>query len=97
MVRLYCLDDAGRQRGASIDGANRHVLNRMPHRPLLDSDGANWAHRPYFRRARTDPGHLQVTRPYLSLTGSYMCVTLSQVTRIGRSDSILCCDLEYPL
>lgn len=97
MVRLYRLDVTGRQQGASIDGGNRHVLNRMPHRPLLDSAGANWAHRPYFRRARSDPGNVQVTRPYLSLTGSYMCVTLSQVTRVEQDESILCCDLEYPL
>jgi len=96
-VRLYVLDAGGRQVGGNVDGANSRIRSRSPHKPLLNSEGANWAHRPYFRRARLNRAEMQITRPYLSLTGAFMCVTLSQAAEFGGREFVVCCDLEYPL
>ena len=96
-VHLYVLDTDGLQVGGNVHGANRQIHARSPHKPLINGEGAKWAHRPYFRRARLHRHELQVTRPYLSLTGAFMCVTLSQSTDVGGREYVVCCDLEYPL
>ena len=96
-VHLYVLDTDGRQVGRNVHGANRRVYGQTPHKPLLNGEGAKWTHRPYFRRARLRRHEMQITRPYLSLTGAFMCVTLSQSTDIAGREHVVCCDLEYPL
>jgi EAL domain-containing protein (putative c-di-GMP-specific phosphodiesterase class I) len=45
--------------------------------PLRDVAGARWARRPYFRRAIDAIGRVQVTRPYRTLHGGHLCVTVS--------------------
>ena len=44
---------------------------------MRPTPGTNWQNKPYFRRAMAAPGAIQVTRPYLSVTGPKLCVTLS--------------------
>ena len=50
---------------------------RQALQPLLNAEGANWSRRYYFRRALDHPGKVQVTRPYLSITGANQCITVS--------------------
>jgi hypothetical protein len=43
------------------------------------------------------PKQLQITRPYLSITGSHMCVTLSMMCPTNKGKIVLCCDLNRNL
>jgi EAL domain-containing protein (putative c-di-GMP-specific phosphodiesterase class I) len=63
--------------------------------PLGLAGDARWARRPYFRRALDEPGVVQMTRPYLSLHGARMCVTLSVALRVGGRPQVLCTDVDW--
>ena len=56
---------------------------------------ARWARRPYFRRALDEPGVVQMTRPYLSLHGPRMCVTLSVAVPVAGRLQVLCVDIDW--
>jgi len=57
--------------------------------------GTNWQNKPYFRRAMADPGTIQVTRPYLSVTGPKICVTLSLACEVEGAMFVICADLDF--
>jgi EAL domain-containing protein (putative c-di-GMP-specific phosphodiesterase class I) len=63
--------------------------------PLGLAGEARWARRPYFRRALDEPGVVQMTRPYLSLHGARMCVTLSVAVRVAGRLQVLCADVDW--
>jgi len=77
VTRLYVIDSKGYQIGDTA--MTRHALRGMSH-PLSNAKGACWARRHYFRRANEQPGRIQMTRPYLSLTEQRLCVTYSCAT-----------------
>lgn len=95
--RFFLLDQNGTQIGANVPAAGGVEPPALRHGPLADASGANWMHRPYFRRAVTNPGSIQVTRPYLSIADARLCLTLSIDLDAGGSRRVLCCDIEYPL
>jgi hypothetical protein len=97
VMRCYQLDTGGTQRGDNLNAPDYVSARDLRHLPLGTASGANWMHRHYFRRAISNPNRTQVSRPYLSITDSQMCVTLSRL--IGSADRgvILCCDLEFPV
>ncbi|HLY11938.1 MAG TPA: EAL domain-containing protein [Planctomycetota bacterium] len=97
VIRCYLLGADGSQIGDNL-AAPDYVSRRDPrHQPLNTGGGANWMHRHYFRRAVSNPSHIQISRPYLSLTDPRMCLTLSRAIRRGSDLVVLCCDLEYPV
>jgi hypothetical protein len=57
--------------------------------------GTNWQNKPYFRRAMDAPGAVQITRPYLSVTGPKLCVTLSLACEVEGTLYVLCADLDF--
>ncbi len=63
--------------------------------PLERAGSARWARRPYFRRAVAELGQVQVTRPYLSLHGARMCVTLSLAFWSQARMQVICADLDW--
>ncbi len=63
--------------------------------PLEQAGSARWARRPYFRRAVSDLGQVQVTRPYLSLNGARMCVTVSLAFWSNAKMQVMCADLDW--
>lgn len=69
----------------------------LGYEPLNDCTGATWARRPYFRRAMQTIGKVQVTRPYRTIHGNRICVTVSMAFRRkvdGREQvQVLCGDL----
>ena len=95
VMRFYLLNESGTQIGENISSQHRHNQRDQRLAPLFDTQGANWAHRPYFRRAMARPDEVQLTRPYLSLTDARMCVTLTRVVKLKRERAVLCCDLEW--
>lgn len=95
VLRFYLLDEFGTQIGENIISQHHDSRRDMRLAPLFDTQGANWAHRPYFRRAMAHPDQIQLTRPYLSLIDARMCLTLTRVVKLKRERAVLCCDLEW--
>lgn len=89
----HVTDAAGRQIGASLLPPKGNRTTRFM--PLQDVRGANWAHKPYHYRAMSQPGELQITPPYLSVTSSRLCVTLSATFQVNGQTRVLCCDVEW--
>nr|WP_297526281.1 EAL domain-containing protein [uncultured Roseateles sp.] len=93
----YLLDDQGRQLAdiAFRDDAAREKLQRAEQfEPLHNCAGARWSRRQYFRRAVSFPGAVQLTRPYLTLQGGWMCLTGSIAFELEGRTAILCGDLR---
>ncbi|MBJ6137199.1 EAL domain-containing protein [Marinobacter litoralis] len=62
-------------------------------KPLEDTASADWCRQQYLSQALDQPGSLQVTAPYLCVTGANMCVTLSFAYEAEGSLHVLCCDI----
>lgn len=90
VTRVYVIDQQGYQIGDTA--LSRHAMRGHQH-PLSDARGACWARRQYFRNAVEQPGRVQISRPYLSLTEQRLCVTFSCVVmRPGLGQVVLCMD-----
>ncbi|WP_287126055.1 EAL domain-containing protein [Desulfobacter sp.] len=94
VVRCYCIDTDGIQIGQTLVSSMYNAMKDKRFKPLEDASSADWFRRHYLRRAIYHPDQLQVTRPYLSITGAHMCVTLSMKFTCPDGDCILCCDLK---
>jgi len=91
----YLLDKQGRQvvGNAFREGLSHHQLESVERfSPLHDTREARWSRRPYFRGAEAAPNIAQVTRPYMTLQGSRMCVTVSIQFDMRGRQLILCGD-----
>jgi EAL domain-containing protein (putative c-di-GMP-specific phosphodiesterase class I) len=93
--RCYLLNREGRQQGYNLTSPLRNTMYDPRFYPLADARDAIWSRRPYFRRAMSNPGKVQISRPYLSLAGANMCVTLSIMMNSGQNTQVLCCDLDW--
>lgn len=95
VVRCYLLSPSGIQ----IDHTktNLRFMNKSDPRfkPLEAANSADWFRRHYLKRAVIHPEQMQITRPYLSITGAHMCITLSMMVSGSESDRVLCCDLNF--
>jgi EAL domain-containing protein (putative c-di-GMP-specific phosphodiesterase class I) len=91
----YLLDKQGRQvvGNAFRPGSSRARLESAERfAPLHDTRHARWSRRAYFRGAEASPNIAQVTRPYMTLQGSRMCVTVSIQFDMGGRTLVLCGD-----
>ena len=93
--RCYLLTQEGQQLGSNLTSPHRGTWNDPRFTPLFDARDAIWSRRPYFRRAISNPGEVQISRPYLSIAGANMCVTLSVTINLGQNTRVLCCDLDW--
>jgi len=92
----FLLDDQGRHVAEPLVPPGVLDLSQDPRfRPLGLAGEARWARRPYFRRALDEPGVTQITRPYLSLHGARMCVTLSIGFATPAGLRVLCADIDW--
>jgi len=73
----YLLDADGRQIGTNQWASDAIAKRSRPPRPFEDARGACWSRRPYFRRAVDAVGKVQTTRPYRTLNGGALCITVS--------------------
>lgn len=92
--RCYLLDAEGAQIGMNLVASVLAAKADPRFASLEDSSGARWFRRPYFRRAIARLGRVRISRPYLSLTGAHMCVTLSVGFHTQDGIRVLCCDLN---
>ncbi|WP_097460467.1 EAL domain-containing protein [Mangrovitalea sediminis] len=91
--RCYLIGSDGVQLGDTLLAS--HLTNGLDprFRPLENTTSADWYRQHYLRRAMQAPDVLQVTRPYLSVTGAHMCVTLSCAFEKDGEHQVLCCDI----
>lgn len=91
--RCYLID----QRGVQIDDTQVSATGASQldprYRPLENTSSADWYRQHYLKQALAQPNRMQVTSPYLSITGVYMCVTLSLGFRFRGELRVLCCDI----
>jgi EAL domain-containing protein (putative c-di-GMP-specific phosphodiesterase class I) len=73
----YLLDADGRQIGTNQWASETTAARSRPPKPFEDARGACWSRRPYFRRAVEAVGKVQTTRPYRTLNGGALCITVS--------------------
>lgn len=91
--RCYVIDADGKQLGDSM--VAKRLATLIPFLPLEDAGGADWSRKPYHYRAMFQPGELQISRPYLSVASSRLCVTLSATFAVDGKLRVLCCDVEW--
>jgi len=96
VLRCYLLDGDGHQLGDTIVPPGRESAVDRRFLPVSNAGDAVWSRRPYFQRAMAEPGQVQVSRPYLSITDARMCVTLSiMLNNSSRRDCVYCADILW--
>lgn len=91
----YLLDQQGHEIGARVAPLGLDQTHDPRFGPLERAGDARWARRPYFRRAIGSVGEVQVTRPYLSLHGARMCMTVSVAYWQDGRLRVLCGDVDW--
>jgi EAL domain-containing protein (putative c-di-GMP-specific phosphodiesterase class I) len=91
----YLLTADGVQVGDSLIAANGSKVCDPRYAPLFNTSGSNWYRRPFFQNAILNPGQVQISTPYLSLTGAYLCVTLSCALEVQGKWYVFGCDLNW--
>lgn len=95
VIRLYFLDEEGNQIGKNIQKVQSPECADPRYTPLLEAVGANWSRRYYFRQAMLNPGEVQLTRPYRSLTGKGQCITISALVEPPGGKLVVCLDMDW--
>lgn len=93
VIRCYLLNPLGLQIGNTVTSQKYAETADRRFKPLEDARSADWFRRHYLRRAIMHPEQLQITRPYLSITGAHMCSTLSMMVDTDAEEIVLCSDL----
>lgn len=96
VVRCFLLDSAGRQIGRNLSSRQPQAAANPKFAPLLDTTGAVWSRRSYFQHAVDQPGVLYMSEPYLSMTDTRSCVTISMAIEIDEIMHVLCADVLIP-
>jgi EAL domain-containing protein (putative c-di-GMP-specific phosphodiesterase class I) len=92
--RCFLLDNTGRQIGANLNTQqHQKASGQLKFAPLANTAGAIWSRRPYFQHAIDQPGVLYMSDPYLSMTDTRTCVTLSMAIEIEETMHVLCTDM----
>ncbi len=92
----YLLDRDARQIGDNAWAPQRLEVEPAAFAPMRETEGAHWGRRPYYRRAMESVGQVQVTRPYRTLHGAHLCVTVSVAFRSGAHGlRVICGDVGW--
>jgi len=94
--RCYLIGSDGLQIGANVEAESMVHSQDQRFEVVQPVEGTDWQTKPYFRRAIESPGKVQITRPYLSVIGPKLCVTLSFAFEASDgSQQVLCVDLDF--
>ena len=94
--RCYLIGGDGLQIGANVEAESKVHSQDRRFEAVQPTAGTDWQTKPYFRRAIEAPGKVQITRPYLSVLGPKLCVTLSFAFEASDgSQQVLCVDLDF--
>jgi len=96
--RCYVLDEQGKQVGKNYLPVNSlgNITTRDDPRfaPMHDASEAIWSRRLYYRKAVEEPGRIQISNPYLSITEGSLCVTLSLAITTPQGMRVVCGDIK---
>ena len=95
IVRAYQLRPDGIQIEETVHRQEEKVSSDIRYRPIQSGKSADWFRRHYLQRAIFHPNQMQITRPYLSITGAHMCVTLSLMFALDGENRVFCCDINW--
>jgi EAL domain-containing protein (putative c-di-GMP-specific phosphodiesterase class I) len=93
--RCYFLNASGVQVGHNFSAGSCSSVGNPRFAPLNDTHNAIWTRRHYFQSAIAEPGLIQISKPYLSLTGGNLCVTLSIAINTSQGLHVLCGDVSW--
>jgi EAL domain-containing protein (putative c-di-GMP-specific phosphodiesterase class I) len=94
--RCYLIGGDGLQIGANVEAERKVHSQDKRFEVVQPTEGTDWQTKPYFRRAIETPGKVQITRPYLSVLGPKLCVTLSFAFEASDgAQQVLCVDLDF--
>jgi EAL domain-containing protein (putative c-di-GMP-specific phosphodiesterase class I) len=94
--RCYLIGSDGLQIGANVEAESKVHSQDQRFEVVQPTEGTDWQTKPYFRRAIETPGKVQITRPYLSVLGPKLCVTLSFAYEASDgAQQVLCVDLDF--
>lgn len=93
VVRCFLLDSGGRQIGRNLNSYQGTTTVNPRFAPLANTTGAVWSRRSYFQHAIDQPGILYMSKPYLSMTDTRSCITLSMAIEINETVHVLCADI----
>jgi hypothetical protein len=94
--RCYLIGGDGLQIAANVEAERKVHAQDQRFEVVRPSAGTDWQTKPYFRRAIETPGKVQITRPYLSVLGPKLCVTLSFAFEASDgAQQVLCVDLDF--
>lgn len=91
--RCYLINASGVQIDDTLVAPSMAKTRDLRFRPLENTTSADWYRQHYLKQALAQPERIHVTRPYLSVTGAYMCVTLSFAFSYSGELTVLCCDI----
>lgn len=93
-VSCFFLDEAGREFMPALPGV---CAKRRSERfaPIADPSRGRWDNRSYFVDACAQPQQVITSAPYLSVTGTSLCVTLAIATRRGERTIVAGVDLDW--
>jgi EAL domain-containing protein (putative c-di-GMP-specific phosphodiesterase class I) len=93
-ISCFFLDHAGRECLPTLAGAcERRSADRFA--PIADASTGRWDTRPYFVDAHTRPQQVITSAPYLSVTGTSLCVTLTIATQRNGRLIVAGADLDW--
>ena len=95
VVSCYLIDEQGQQIRKTIHSKSYQKNLDQRYLPLMGGEQANWSQKHYHYRALANPNEINISRPYLSVAGAEMCVTVSKVVMIDHAKYVLCCDLAW--
>lgn len=95
VVRCYLMSPSGIQIGHTIISEYQNNDTDLRFRPIQDAESADWFRRHYLRNAISHPEQLQISNPYLSITGAHMCITFSIMFATETKNCVFCCDLNW--
>ncbi|MDR5739798.1 MULTISPECIES: EAL domain-containing protein [unclassified Caballeronia] len=93
-VACFFLDEAGRQFSPTLRGAGERRHSKR-FAPIADASTGRWDNRGYFVDACARPQQIVTSAPYLSVTGTSLCVTLTIATRRGDRTIVVGADLDW--
>lgn len=91
----YLLGADAKQIGDNAWAPRQLLVEPPAFAPMRDTHDAHWARRPYYRRAIESIGRVQVTRPYRTLHGAHLCVTVSVALPTSEGLRVVCGDLGW--
>ncbi len=95
VVRSYLLKPDGIQVDETVHAKTDENCDDIRYKPIQSARSADWFRRHYLQRAVFHPNQLQITKPYLSITGAHMCITISMLFETDLGSRVFCCDINW--